>query len=100
MTTLKKLAEMLENSSEDELTGLAYGGYQFAEAHPDLSVQEQQLWGWFMSMIAVEAECRKIEPLWRKAKRFAVRNSGTFKEIGKVAAGVALGVLICDDLTS
>ena len=40
----------------------------------------------------------EIEPLWRKAKRFAVRNSGIFKEIGKVAAGVALGVLVGDSL--
>lgn len=99
MATQAELEMILENASEDELTYFAYCGCQYAEAHPDMPVQEQQGWGWYMSMIAVEAERRKVEPLWRKAKRFAVRNSGAFKEIGKIAAGVVMGVIISDSLT-
>jgi hypothetical protein len=99
MATQRDVEMVLENASEDELTVLAYGGCQYANEHPNMPQLERQQWGCYMGMIAVEAERRKIEPLWRKAKRFAVRNSGTFKEIGKIAAVVTLGVVVGRSLT-
>lgn len=100
MATQNELEVLLENASEQELAILAFHGCQYAETHPEMSKSDIQEWGGFMSLIAIEAERRKIEPLWRKAKRFTVRNSGTFKEIGKIAAGVALGIFVGDSLTS
>jgi hypothetical protein len=99
MATQRDVEMLLENASEQELNYLVYCGSQYAADHPGMPQHELQEWDCFMYMIAVEAERRKVEPLWRKAKRFAVRNSGTFKEIGKVAAGVALGIVVGDSLT-
>ncbi len=100
MVTQRDIETLLENASEQELNYLAYSGCQYASEHPNMPQREQQEWGCFMSLVAVEAERRRIEPLWRKAKRLAVRNSGTFKEIGKIAAGIGLGILVGDSLTS
>lgn len=100
MVTHRDVEKLLENASEQELNYLAYSGCEHAMQHPDMAQRERHEWACFMNSVAIEAERRKIEPLWRKAKRFAARNSGTFKEIGKVAAGVALGVLIGDSLSS
>ena len=47
-----------------------------------------------LMMLAREYELRQIEPLWRKAKRFAVRNSQTFKQVGKIAACIGAGVIL------
>ena len=47
-----------------------------------------------LSMLMYELHLRQIEPLWRKAKRFAIRNSGAIKEAGKIAACIAAGVLL------
>jgi hypothetical protein len=47
-----------------------------------------------LMMLAREHELRQVEPLWRKAKRFAVRNSSTLKGIGKIAACIGAGVLL------
>ncbi len=41
-----------------------------------------------------ELDLREVEPLWRKARRFAVRNSQTFKQVGKIAACIGAGVLL------
>jgi hypothetical protein len=100
MVTQRDIAKLLENASEQELNHLAYSGCEYAMQHPDMAQQERHEWACFMNLVAIEAGQREIEPLWRKARRFAVRNSGTFKEIGKVAAGVALGILVGDSLTS
>ena len=47
--------------------------------------------GVMLMMLAGEYELRQVESLWRKAKRFGIRNSGT---IVKVAAGIGAGVLL------
>ena len=47
-----------------------------------------------LMMLAREHELRQVEPLWRKAKRFAVRNSNAFKQVGKIAACIGVGVLL------
>jgi hypothetical protein len=47
-----------------------------------------------LMMLVREYELRQVEPLWRKAKRFAVRNSQTFKQVGKIAACISAGVFL------
>jgi hypothetical protein len=37
---------------------------------------------------------RQIEPLWRKAKRFALRNASNVAKIGEIAVSLGLGVLL------
>ena len=46
------------------------------------------------SCIGRELVFREIEPLWRKAKRFALRNSGVIKNVGKIAACIGVGALL------
>jgi hypothetical protein len=41
-----------------------------------------------------EFALRQIEPLWRKAKRFALRNAATITKAGKIAACLGLGALL------
>ena len=53
---------------------------------------ELEMVGAMLSMLMRELQLREVEPLRRKAKRFAVRNSQTFKEVGKVAACIGVGV--------
>ena len=55
---------------------------------------ETEMVGVMLMMLAGEYELRQVEPLWRKAKRFAIRNSQTFKQVGKVAACIGAGVLL------
>lgn len=100
MATQMDFETALENASEQELLSVAHCGCLYAADHPSMADQELQEWGSLMSAIAVEVERRKVEPLWRKAKRFAVRNSGTLKEIGKIAAGAAIGVSVGNSLTN
>lgn len=45
-------------------------------------------------MLGTEYQLRQVEPLWRKARRFAIRNSDTFKQVGKIAAGIGAGVIL------
>ncbi|MBN1509122.1 MAG: hypothetical protein JW955_19910 [Sedimentisphaerales bacterium] len=59
------------------------------EHHPDAKGVAMML-----MMLGREHDLRQVEPLWRKARRFAIRNSETFKEIGKVAACVGAGALL------
>jgi len=47
-----------------------------------------------LMMLGREYELRQVEPLWRKAQRFAIRNSETLKEVGKIAACVGAGVIL------
>lgn len=55
---------------------------------------EAEIVGVMLMMLAKEHELRQVEPLWRKAKRFAVRNSNAFKQVGKIAACIGVGVLL------
>lgn len=59
------------------------------EGSPDLEVV-----GAMFVLIGMEYQLRQVEPLWRKARRFAVRNSDTFKQVGRVAACIGAGVLL------
>ena len=49
-------------------------------------------------LIENEQKIRQIEPLWRKAKRFAMRNSSTLKEIGKITACAGAGIILGQSL--
>ena len=47
-----------------------------------------------LMMLGMEYQLRQVEPLWRKAKRFATRNSDTFKQVGKIAACIGVGAIL------
>lgn len=47
-----------------------------------------------LTMLSREYDLRQIEPLWRKAQRFAIRNSETFKQVGKIAACIGAGAIL------
>lgn len=67
----------------------------------DLSYEESpeaETVAMLLMMLGREYELRQVEPLWRKAQRFAVRNSDILKEIGKIAACVGAGVLLGQSL--
>ncbi len=66
---------------------------QEAQKLPEGSAELEILEAMF-AMLYMEYQRRQVEPLWRKAKRLALRNSDTIKLIGKIAAGVAVGVLV------
>lgn len=55
---------------------------------------EAETFGIMLMMLGREHELRQIEPLWRKAKRFAIRNSESFKQVGKVAACIGAGAIL------
>jgi hypothetical protein len=55
---------------------------------------DAEMVGVMLMMLAEEHELRQIEPLWRKAKRFAIRNSEKFAQVGKVAACIGAGILL------
>jgi|GEM_PF-7121225 len=55
---------------------------------------DAEIIGIMLMMLAKEYELRQIEPLWRKAKRFVIRNSQTFKEVSKIAACIGAGVIL------
>ena len=59
------------------------------EGSPDLEVL-----GAMFVLLDMEYQLRQVEPLWRKAQRFAIRNSATFKQVGKVAACIGAGVIL------
>lgn len=47
-----------------------------------------------LAMLFYEIQLRQIEPLWRKAKRFAIRNSGAIKKAGEIVACIGVGVFL------
>ena len=53
---------------------------------------EFEIVGAMLSMLIYELQLREVEPLRRKAKRFALRNSQTFAQVGKIAACIGVGV--------
>jgi len=100
MATLAEMQQAIEAASQQELVCVFNRAYaDFGNNPDDLLEPALQAITFFLGMVAEELERREIEPLWRKAKRFAVRNSGTFKEIGKIAAVVTLGVVVGRSLT-
>ena len=101
MATAKEIAHLLENASETELNVLGDSIYIDLRNNPHLTTEEQEFSKYFLFMISSELERRPIEPLWRKTKRFAVRNSAAIKGVGKVAACLGVGALLgvsLDDL--
>jgi hypothetical protein len=62
---------------------------RFPEGSP-----EAEVIGVMLLMLFMEYQLRQVEPLWRKARRFAIRNSDTFKEVGKVAAFIGIGAIL------
>lgn len=55
---------------------------------------ESALLAVMLLMLVTEYQARQVEPLWRKAQRFAIRNSNTLKQVGKVAACIGVGVFL------
>ena len=99
MATVREIENLLESASETELNVLGDSICIDLRNNPRLTTEEQEFSKCFLFMISSELERRPIEPLWRKTKRFAVRNSGTIKEVGKVAACLGVGALIGIDLS-
>ena len=100
MATGKEIAYILENASEAELNVLGSTIYSDIKNNHTMKDDQQEFCECFLFMVASELERRTVEPLWRKAKRFAVRNSATIKEVGKVAACLGIGALIGIDLSN
>jgi len=96
MITQNELERIISIASEQELEYLAFQACNYAASHPEMPEEEQVECVCFISMIAIEAELRQVEPLWRKAKRLVLRNSNTLKLVGKIAAGVTIGVFVGD----
>lgn len=94
MATQNDIEKLLSIASEQELEYWAYQICNYATGHPEMSDEEQLFGAYMLHLIAVEAERRQVEPLWRKAKRFAVRNSQMFKQVGKVAACIGAGLIL------
>jgi hypothetical protein len=64
-----------------------------AQRLPENSCEFQELC-MMLAMLISERQLREIEPLWRKARRFAMRNSRTITELGKIAACIGAGVIL------
>jgi len=94
MATQNDMKYVLENATEAELNVMGNTLYCDLQNNPRMEQDKQEFTECFLYMIASELERRPIEPLWRKAKRFAVRNSSTIKEVGKVAACLGVGALL------
>lgn len=94
MATQNDIEQSLSIASEQELEYWAHQICNYAMSHPEMSDEEQLCGAYMLHLIAEEAERRQVEPLWRKAKRFAVRNSQAFKQVGKVAACIGAGVIL------
>ena len=100
MATQNDMKYVLENATEAELNVMGNATYYDLQNNPSMKQDEQEFCQCFLYMIVSELQRRSIEPLWRKAKRFAVRNSATIKEVGKVAACLGIGALIGVDLSN
>ncbi|HLB72801.1 MAG TPA: hypothetical protein VJJ98_02175 [Sedimentisphaerales bacterium] len=71
--------------------GLAIALEQLSLELPENS-PEFEMFGAMLSMLMRELQLREVEPLRRKAKRFAVRNSDAIKQAGAIAACIGVGV--------
>jgi hypothetical protein len=94
MATQNDVKYVLENATEAELNVMGNATYHGLQNDSSMNPDERQFCECFLFMIASELERRTVEPLWRKAKRFAVRNSATIKEVGKVAACLGVGAIL------
>ncbi len=77
------LLEQVGNGLILLLRGLSY------EESPDAETVAVML-----MLLGREHDLRQVEPLWRKAQRFAIRNSETFKKVGKIAACIGAGAAL------
>ena len=91
--TLEQYQMFLELAPTYVLQETAAGIAKKAENLSEDTPEFQALAAMF-SMLLYEYRLRQVEPLWRKAKRFAIRNSDIIKEVGKVAACIGVGVLL------
>ena len=94
MATQNGLQQIVSLVSDQELEVLALNGRNYASNHPDMTEEEQCLWQWVMATLAAEAQRRKVEPPWRKARRFALHNSVTLQLVGTTAAVVTIGGIV------
>jgi hypothetical protein len=93
LITLEKYRNFLEIAPSQVLQSIAVRMAQEAENLSEDTPEFQGLAAMF-SMLLYECRLREIEPLWRKARRFAMRNSDAIKEVGKIAACIGAGVLL------
>jgi hypothetical protein len=94
MTPQNQLGTMLECASKQELTQMIALGVTELNHNQNLSKEDRFCLEALTFMAAVETESRGTEPLWRKTKRFVNRNADVIKDIGKIAAGVTVGVVL------
>ena len=91
--TVEKYQRFLELAPTNVLEQVGQGLAVTLE-HQTEGTQDFDMVNTMMLMLIRERSLREVEPLWRKAKRFAIRNSGTIKEVGKIAACIGAGVLL------
>jgi hypothetical protein len=94
MATQKELKKIVSIASDQELEYLARTGCEYASNYPNMSREKQLECACMRSLVTAEAENRRTEPLWRKARRLALRNSDTLKLAGAIAAVVAICVIV------
>lgn len=93
--TIEQYTEFLSLAPTDLLVQV--GNRMVADLHCafyDDDAEAITVIGFLLSMLTTEHDLRQIEPLWRKAQRFAIRNSETFKEVGKIAACIGAGAIL------
>jgi hypothetical protein len=93
LMTLEQYQTFLEKAPSQVLQAVAMRMAQRAENLSEDTPEFQAIAAMFL-MLNYEFQLRQVEPLWRKAKRFAIRNSDTIKEVGKIAACIGVGVLL------
>ena len=91
--TLEIYHQFIELASTQELTQTAQILSDAFNETDDGSIESETI-VFMCNMLMQEYDLRQIEPLWRKAKRFAKRNSSTIKQVGKVAACIGGGILL------
>ncbi|HIJ71872.1 MAG TPA: hypothetical protein HPP87_10990 [Planctomycetes bacterium] len=91
--TLEKYQMFLALAPTNMLKELVVHLLSAVQKYPDNS-PESDCVAMMYFMLVKELDMREVEPLWRKAKRFAIRNSSTIKEVGKIAACIGAGVLL------
>jgi hypothetical protein len=91
--TLEKYQMFLALAPTNMLKELVAHVVNAVQDYPDNSPESEGV-AMMYFMLVKELDIREVEPFWRKAKRFAIRNSGTIKEVGKIAACIGAGVLL------
>ena len=102
--TREEFINVLSLLSNEELEGVMLNSYLDLQCLDQSGLHESE---YVMSMnilmdifklIENEQKIRQVEPLWRKAKRFAMRNSSALKELGKITACVSAGIILGQSL--